>query len=110
MQSVVTDVMCSHTRLLMCRASSRSWQTTIRPRCWPSGQRWKLCASLSLQHAETHLSHWKHGCLCVQSLITQLADDDKATLLAVWTALEALCKTIPRELAPTYVRCDSLLR
>ena len=47
------------------------------------------------------------GCLthlCVQSLIAQLAEDAKATLLSVWGALEALCKTIPRELAPTYVR------
>ena len=40
----------------------------------------------------------------MQSLLSWLVEDDKATLLAVWAALEALCKTITRELAPAYVR------
>ena len=40
----------------------------------------------------------------MQSLLSWLVEDDKATLLAVWSALEALCKTISRELAPAYVR------
>ena len=39
-----------------------------------------------------------------QSLLSWLVEDDRATLLAVWSALEALCKTISRELAPAYVR------
>ena len=30
---------------------------------------------------------------CVQSLLSWLVEGDKATLLAVWSALEALCKT-----------------
>ena len=42
--------------------------------------------------------------VCLQSLLSWLVEDDKATLLAVWAALEALCKTITRELAPAYVR------
>lgn len=41
----------------------------------------------------------------MQSLASLMAEEDPETLMACWTALGAVTATIPKEVAPSHVRC-----
>lgn len=53
---------------------------------------------------ETRLDYQEHVPSLLSSLVPLLTDDDSDTLQSIWNALAAVTASIPKEVAPSYVR------